>query len=167
MSSNLSVEEVLANLEEWVVFHREKGALHREREAHHREQRELHEAELEKAQKSLEAFRPLAAAAADLARAPTLKAPLAVPPPGRLRVSRMLRLVVESPGLEEPFQAITVAMEANRRYSGHLDGTIGSRTASDVLRRMLAEGKIRLVREGKGSREALYRRTSAQPVGPG
>jgi hypothetical protein len=70
----------------------------------------------------------------------------------------MLRLVVESPALEEPFQAATVAAEANRRYADHLDELIGSRTASDVLRRMLAEGSLKLVRKGKGAREALYRR---------
>ena len=165
MSSKLSVEEVLANLEQRAVALREQEAFHAQQEVHHREQRALCAAELEKVLQSLEAFRTVSATAVDLVR------PLAasavprgtaeeeeLPPPGRLQVSRFLRIVVESPGLEEPFGATAVAEEANRRFADHLRELISPRTASDVLRRMLAEGEIRLARKGKAFHEALYRR---------
>lgn len=161
MSSKLSVEEVLAQLEQRAVFHREREAFHAEQEIHHRDQRALHAAELQKVLDSLESFRTVSAAAVDLARpipkpAPSVEEKL--PPPGRLRVSRMIRQVVQSPDLAEPFGATAVAAEANRRYGKHLKEAIGPRTVSDVLRRMLAEGEIRLAREGRAFHEALYSR---------
>jgi hypothetical protein len=165
MSSKLSVEEVLANLEQRAVSLRDQEAFHAQQEVHHRKQRELCAAELEKVQQSLEAFRTVAATAVDLVL------PLAahagsggtaekeeLPPPGRLQVSRLLRTVIESPDLKEPFGATAVAAEINRRFADRLREPIGPRTASDVLRRMLAEGKVQLTREGKAFHEALYRR---------
>jgi hypothetical protein len=80
-----------------------------------------------------------------------------LPPPGRLQISRLLRSVILSPALPEPFGASAVAEEANRRLRDRLP-PIDRRTASDVLRRMLAEGAIRLAREGKAFHEALYTR---------
>ena len=168
MSSKLSVEEVLSNLEDRAVFHREQEALHARQEDHNREQRALHAAELEKVLKSLEAFRAVAESAVVLAKPlapkPVPAPPVAqakeaeLPPPGRLMTSRLLRLAVESPELQEPFSATTVAAEANRRFASHLPNPIGSRTASDVLRRMLAEGQLQLAREGKAFHEAWYQR---------
>jgi hypothetical protein len=168
MSSKLSVEDVLSNLEERAAFHRGQEALHAQQEAHHRDQRTHHAAELEKVLQSLEAFRSVAAAAVDLAQplpsppepAPAAEEPL--PPPGRLMVSQLLRRVVESPSLPEPFGASAVAAEANRRFQDRLSGTVSSRTASDVLRRMLAEGAIRLARKGTARHEALYSRRSRE-----
>jgi hypothetical protein len=169
MSSDLSVKEVLSNLEQRVVFHREQEAFHAEQEVHHREQRARHAAELEKVLQSLEGFRTVAASAVDLAVPPPSSSKPVVldeaelPPPGRLRVSRLLRLVIESPELAEPFGATVVAAEANRRFQDHLHEPVGPRTASDVLRRMLDEGGLQLVREGRPAHEALYTRRRAAP----
>jgi len=169
MSSKLSVEEVLSNLEERAAFHRSQKALHAQQEAHHREQCAHHAAELEKVLQSLEAFRSVAATAVDLAQplpSPPEPAPSAaeepLPPPGRFMVSRLLRRVIESPSLPEPFGAAAVAAEANRRFKDRLPGPVSSRTASDVLRRMLAEGAIRLAQKGTARREGLYRRRSRE-----
>ena len=52
-----------------------------------------------------------------------------------------------------------VAEETNRRFGNRLRDEVGSRTASDVLRRMLAQGEVKLVRKGKAFHEALYRRS--------
>jgi hypothetical protein len=165
MSSKLSVEEVLANLEKRAVALREQEAFHAQQEAHHREQRALCAAELEKVQQNLEAFRAVSTTAVDLVRplaassvSSAAVAEEEIPPPGRLQVGRMLRMVIESPNLAEPFGATAVAEEANRRFGDHLREVIGPRTASDVLRRMLGEGEIELVRKGKAFYEALYRR---------
>jgi hypothetical protein len=159
----MSVEEMLSNLERRAAALRDEEAFHTRQEAHHRAERESRAAELEKVQASLEAFRTAAATAAGLTSA-AVATPIAgesqktLPPTGRLMVSRLLRSVVESSTLAEPFGANAVAAEANRRFADRLPAPVGPRTASDVLRRMLAEGAIQLVRKGKASHEALYRR---------
>ncbi len=163
MSLKISVEDVLSNLEQRATFHREQEAMHAQQEVHHREQRALHAAEMEKVLQSLEAFRAVAVPAVDLARPlPPPPVPAAteadLPLPGRLMVGRLLRLAVDSPGLEEPFGPTAVAAEANRRFPDRLRQPVGPRTASDLLRRLLAEGEIELVREGKAFHEAMYRR---------
>ncbi len=161
MSSKLSVEDVLSQLEQRAAFHRERESFHSQQEASHREERTLHAEELEKILQSLEAFRAVAANAVDLAQ-PTAAKPVSneeeLPPPGRLQISRLLRSVILSPSLPEPFGASAVAAEANRRIRDRIP-PVDRRTASDVLRRMLAEGAIRLAREGKAFHEALYTRS--------
>jgi hypothetical protein len=162
MSADLSVAEVLSNLEARAEFHREQEGFHAQQEVHHREQRAHHAAELEKVLENLKAFRAVAAAAVDLAQPLPKKSAAAVkpkpklPPPGRLQVSQTLRLAVES--VQEPFGPSAVATEANRRFGKHLRRPIEPRSASDVLRRMLREGELELVREGKAVHEAVYRR---------
>ena len=166
MTSSLSVEEVLSNLEQRAAFHRDQEALHAQQEGHHREQRALHAAELEKVQQSLDAFRSVAASAVELARpvaAAAATVPVAqeveeLPPPGRFMVARLLRLVAESATFPEPFGPSAVAAEANRRFRERLSRAIGQRTASDVLRRLLAEGVIKLARKGTAFHEGLYTR---------
>jgi hypothetical protein len=174
MGTKLSVEEVLANLERRVAFHRQQEDLHAQQvdfhtrqEEHHREQQALHAAELQKVLQNLETFRAAAVTAVDLAQAPPSAAPPAtaidetrLPPRNRKMVGRLIKLAAESPGLPEPFGPTDVAAEANRRFAGRLPEPVGPRTASDVLRRMLAEGELQLVREGKPFQEALYRRRS-------
>jgi hypothetical protein len=77
-------------------------------------------------------------------------------------VGRLLRLAVESPDLEEPFGPAALAAEANRRFADRLRKPIDPRTASDILRRMLAEGEIELVQKGKAFHEALYAKRPGQ-----
>lgn len=165
MTSKLSVEEVLAHLEQRAVSLREQEALHAKQEGHHREQRALCAAELEKVQQSLEAFRQISATAVDLVRPLAAQARAAVkddeedlPPPGHRMVGRLIQIVVESPSLPEPFGPTAVAEEVNRRFASRLSEEITPRTASDVLRRLLGEGGVRRVRKGKAFYEALYRR---------
>jgi hypothetical protein len=163
MSSKTSVEELLSSLEQRAASLRDQEAFHARQEVHHREQRALYAAELEKVLQTLEAFRPLAATAIDLAQ-PVVARPEpaaeqeTLPPPGRLMAGQLLRLVIESPSLTEPFGPTAVAAEANRRFADCLPGPVSRRAASDVLRRMLAEGAIQVVREGKPAHEALYTR---------
>lgn len=159
MTSKLSVEQVLVSLEKRLEHHQEQEALHARQEAHHREQRETHAAEVEKVRQSLEAFRGIAPIAVGLAR-PLAQRPAAVeevlPPPGRLMASRLVRMTVQS--LAEPFGPTSVTQEVNRRFAGSLRKPIDVRMVSNVLRRLLAEGAIKLAREGKAFHEALYNR---------
>jgi hypothetical protein len=159
MSPKLSVEELLSTLEQRAASLREEEALHARQETHHREQRALVVAELEKVTQNLEALQTVVAATADLVKTAKPAAVPALPPPGRLMVGKLLRLVVEEGGLKEPFSPAAVAAEANRRFADRLREPVSSRTASDSLRRMLAEGRIRLAREGRGPHGALYTRT--------
>jgi hypothetical protein len=168
MSSKLSVEELLSQLEKREAHHREREAFHAEQEAfhgqqqvHHREQRAVHAAELEKVRQNLATFRAAAASAADLVGPVEPAAPPAapkLPAPGKKFVSELLRLVIASPELQEPFGPAAVAAEANRRFRAHLREPVGPRTASDVLRRLVREGELQLVRKGKAHIEALYKR---------
>lgn len=163
MGLKLSVEEVLANLEARAAFHRDQEALHRDQEAfhaqqevYHRGQQALHRAEQEKVLKDLETFRTVAGS---VAAQPAPKPEAAeLPPPGRKMVGRLVKLTAESPDLQEPFGPAAVAAETSRRFADHLREPVGSRTASDVLRRLLAEGQLQLVRKGTAKREALYKR---------
>lgn len=164
MSPKLSVEEVLANLEQRAATLREQTDLHAQKAAYHQAQQNLLAAELEKVLHSLESFRAVAGAAMELAQPLTAKvetetkkeAAIELPPPGRLQVSRLIRLIAERSGLAEPFGASAVAAEANRRFADRLRTPIDQRTASDVLRRMQGEGWLRIAQKGKAFHEALY-----------
>jgi hypothetical protein len=161
MSSKLSAEEVLSQLETRAGVLRERAEFHAQQETHHREQRVAVATELEKVQMNLEALRTALDSIGDLT--PTTPAPAAVveaelPAPGRLMVGRLARRVALSLGLAEPFGATAVAAEANRRFPDRLREPMGPRAASDILRRMLAEGELDLVRKGRASHEAWYRR---------
>lgn len=165
MGSKRSVENVLSSLEARVAFYREQVAVHAERqtfhaqqEAHHREQQALQKAELEKALQSLETFRAVVTSAVDLPGVSPQPDETPLPPPNRKMVGRLIMLAVDSPELEEPFGPSDVAAETNRSFNDHLRKPVGPRTASDVLRRMLAAGEIELVRRGTANREALYKR---------
>ncbi|HEX4964514.1 MAG TPA: hypothetical protein VF173_27105 [Thermoanaerobaculia bacterium] len=167
MSSELSVARVLAKLEARAAHHREQQAFHAQQEIHHREQRALHEAELEKVNSNLEAFRSVAAEAVDLATQATAEPPTSIDVEsewGRLMVSRMIRVVVDSQVVGgEPFGGADIAAEANKRFADRLRRPIDSRTAGDVLRRMRSEKRIHLLRAGKPFYEALYGK-GARPV---
>jgi hypothetical protein len=67
-------------------------------------------------------------------------------------------MAVASAELQEPFGPAAVAAETNRRFRAHLKQPVGPRTASDVLRRLVREGELQLVRKGKAHIEALYKR---------
>jgi hypothetical protein len=169
MSAELSVKELLAELERREALHRDQEAFHAQQEVfheqqqvHHREQRAVNAAELEKVRQSLAAFRAAADLAVDLVGA--VKSPAGaptepkLPPPGKKFVSGLLRLVTADSELTEPFGPKAVAAEANRRFKAHLSQPVGSRTVSDVLRRLLREGQLQLVHEGTANHEALYKR---------
>ncbi len=166
MSAKLSVEDVLSTLEARAVFHRDREAFHAQQEEHHHEQRTLHATELAKVQESLDSFRAAAPTALELARQALGTAESAAAPDpredvaasGRTPESRRIRRVVKTWDPQEPFGPTTVAAEVNRRYRGQLKKPVDRRAASNTLRRMHAEGKLHLVREGRAFHEALYRR---------
>ena len=161
MSTQLSVAQVLANLEAQMAFHKEKEAHHAQQEVFHREQQAVHAAEYAKVAQHYEAFKSTAEAAAEIAaRTPMKEQPRRDdPPPARTKPTRpsrlVARLIAELPA-GETFAPSRVAAEVNRRYGRELRKPLDTRLASTILRRLLADGEIRLVERGIAHHEALY-----------
>lgn len=167
MSSELSVAQVLANLEAQMAFHKEQEAHHVRQEIFHREQQALHATEYENVAKHYEAFKATAGAAAEIAARTAAPPPAPEPPrpaerpPARgkpTRPSRLVARLVQELPAGEIFAASRVAAEVNRRYSRELRKPLDTRLASTILRRLHADGEIRRVEEGSAHREALYSR---------
>ncbi len=159
MSSDLSVAQILANLEKQLASHREQEAHHAEREAFHREQRAVHAAEIENVSKHYEAFKSTAEGAAMIAARAAPSKPQAFSPPAPLKLLRphklVARLVAELPQ-GESFTASKVAAEVNRSYRSELKKPIDRPVASTCLRRMVADGRVRLVKKGTAHIQAVY-----------
>jgi hypothetical protein len=162
MSSQLSVAQVLTSLEQQMQFHREREAEHAAQEAFHRDQRAVHAAEYETVARHYEAFKASAAGAAEMAaRSGVVPAPPPAEPAAPLKPqlpSRLVaRAVAEMPA-GETFVPSRIASEVNRRYSRELRKPIDSRLASTALRRLMSQGRVRLVTKGTAHREAVYAR---------
>lgn len=161
MSSQLSVAQVLASLEEQMRFHRGQEEQHAAQEAFHREKRAHHAAEHETVARHYEAFKASASAAAEIAARSGVPSP---PPEAQAAAlkpqlpSRLVaRAVAEMPA-GEPFAPSRIAAEVNRRYSRELRRPIDSRLASTAIRRLMDQGRVRLVQKGTAHREAVYAR---------
>ncbi len=148
MSSQLSVAQVLASLEEQMRFHREQEEQHAAQEAFHREKRAHHAAEHETVARHYEAFKASASAAAEIAARSGVPSPPPEVPAAALKPqlpSRLVaRAVAEMPA-GEPFAPSRIAAEVNRRYSRELRRPIDSRLASTAIRRLMDQGRVRLV----------------------
>lgn len=159
MSTKLSVEEILAHLETQMAHHKQKEEHHAEREAFHHEQKAVHAAEYETIVRHYEAFKATAGTAVEIAVRTGMahKSSVRDLPPGRpvLRSQLVARLVAELPE-GEIFQATTLAAEVNRRYQEALRKPADSRLVSAALRRLAANGTIRLAERGTAHREARY-----------
>lgn len=158
MSVNLTLSEILANLERRIESLRGQVELHARQEEHHREQRALREAELQKAMAHLDSFRAVAATAEDL----DLPAAAPAPPPEdedlgpRPGVARMVARVVEGIAEGARFGPRAVVEQVNERFGKQLRRLVEPPDVSVVLRRMSAARRIHQVRPGKANYEALY-----------
>jgi hypothetical protein len=164
VSSELSVAQVLARLEEQMAYYREREAHHAEQESFHQEKRAHHAAEYETVSHHYDAFKATAGAAAELAVRSTVPVPPAPEPPAPepedeeppeiLQSSRLVaRAVAEWPA-GEPF----TATEVNRLYPRELRQPVAPRLAATALRRLCSHRRIRLVQRGVPYHEAVYSR---------
>jgi hypothetical protein len=161
VSSQLSVAQVLANLEEQMRFHRERETEHAAQEAFHRDKRAHHAAEYETVARHYEAFKASASAAAEIAARSSVPAPPPPEPPAPLKPqlpSRLVARAVYQMPADATFTPSVIASEVNKRYSRELRKPIDSRLASTALRRLMAQGQIRLAQKGTAHREAVYAR---------
>ena len=159
MATELSIQQMLANLEAQIDLHREKEAHHAREEALHREQRAVHAAEVESLTRHYEALKSSAEAAAPLAVRyvpPQPKEPRETLPAGTSVIwSRLVDRVVAEIPEGEVFSPTDVTDAVNRRFQG-LPRDADSRVTSTILRRMAATGEIRRVQKGMSHREATY-----------
>ena len=163
MTLNLSIGQMIGELETKVAHHRERKEFHAAQQAIHREQTALHEAELDKALARLEAFRSAAEAAGEILD----QARLAAQPPPRpdldpadlirkRSLSRMLTRVVEELPPDQVFGARAVTREIEKRWGAKLRRRPDPRSVAATLRRWAAAGRIHQVREGRSYYEGLY-----------
>jgi hypothetical protein len=161
MSTNLSIQDVLASLEAKVAHLTQQVDLHTRQEAFHKEQREQSAVELE----------------------PGLAAPGGVPADGGRRdrdcrrgaaagrasddgpnlggkpmLSRLVSAVIADKRGDEPFNATQLAQEIDRRYGKKLGRRVEPRSVASQLRRLLQRGKIHQSQKGQAYREAVFTR---------
>jgi hypothetical protein len=167
MSTQISIAQMLAELEGQIAHHRQQEEHHAQQEVFHHEQRAAHAAALQTAEDRFSAFRAAAQAAGELVE--RRRAATAPPSPGdepfpdgvRRPVSRLVARVVRSRRPEDVFGATAIAQEINQRYGPKLDRLMDSRTVSVTLRRLAAKGQLHTVRWGSAHREALYSWTAS------
>ena len=165
MALNLSIAQMIANLETKVAHHRERKQFHAEQEAIHSEQTALHAAQLDDALARLEAFRSAAESAGELLE----QAKLAAQPPARpdlddadlirkRSLSRMVIRVVEDLPADQTFGARAVTREIEKRWGAKLRRRPDPRSVAATLRRWAASGRLHQVREGRAYYESLFRK---------
>ena len=159
MSSELSLSQILANLEAKIASHREREAHHAEQEVFHREQRALQAAELATSLEHYEAFKAVAGPAAEIASSFATAAPAKTEEiPSTMVRSKLVSQVVASLPAGEIFSPSRISAELDRRYGKDLRRPASARMVSNALRRLHAEGEVRLVQQGGPYHEALYTR---------
>lgn len=168
MSGNLSIAQMMAQLEARVAHHERQQALHSEREALHRDKAAFHKAQLEAAQAHLEAFRAASAAAGELLVRDTS---VAAPAPGpaddidvrrKKSLSRMMARVIEELPPDAVFGATSVTQAIQRLWGPKLRRQPDPRSVATTLRRWAAAGEIDQVREGRAHNEGLYRKRPSE-----
>jgi hypothetical protein len=157
MNPNLSIAQVLADLGAQIASHEEREAFHTGQETFHRSQRELHEGELARLRQRYEGFKTAAQAAGEEVRRGTslLPAPADAEADRRSTLSKLVARLIDQKGETEQF---ALAQEINDRYAKRLRNPARTRSVSVTLRRLLAEGRVRLIEEGRAFHEAVYTR---------
>ena len=161
MNANLSIAQILADLETQIGHLESQEAFHAQHEATHREQRELYAAELARVRERYDAFKAAATAAGEVVNREVASAAQQTEADARLRIrtlSKLILHVVEGKSEQETFGATTLSQEVNARFGKRLRRPLDPRTASVTLRRMEADGRIRLVEKGRAFHEAVYAR---------
>jgi hypothetical protein len=154
VSSDLSIAQVLADLEAQVKQLEDQEAFHAQQEALHREQRALRTDQLGRIRERYETFKAAAAAAGEVVRRLKVEGADESAPPAT--ISKMIVRVIESKIAGEKLTPSAIAQEVNQTFAKRLRRPVSSRTASVALRRLASLGYLRLVRKGKAFHEALY-----------
>ena len=154
MSSDLSIAQVLVDLEAQIRQLEGQEAFHAQQEVFHREQRALRAGELAMVRERYETFKAAAAAAGEVVRRVKVEGTDESAPP--VTISKMIGRIIDAKKEGERFTPSEMAEEVNETFAKRLRRPVSGRTASVALRRLAGLGRIELVREGKAFHEALY-----------
>jgi hypothetical protein len=154
MSSDLSIAQVLTDLEAQVKQLKGQEAFHAQQEVFHREQRALRAGELESIRQRYEAFQVAAKAAGEVVRRVKVEGADGAAPP--VTISKMISRVIESKLDGERFTPAAMAAEVNETFGKRLRRPVTGRTASVALSRLADLGWVHLIRKGKPFHEAIY-----------
>ena len=158
MNPRLSIAQVLSDLESQIATHEERASFHIGQETFHRSQRELHESELARLRQRYEGFKTAAQAAGEeVGRGAALRpAPEDSEESQRSTLSKLVARLIGQKGEGEQFGPTALAREINERHAKRLRNPARARSVSVALRRLLADGDVRLVEEGRAFHEAVY-----------
>ena len=161
MNPNLSIAQVLADLAAQIGSHEERETFHTGQEAFHRSQRELHQGELARLRQRYEGFKTAAQAAGEEVRQGVSFLPAQDDAEANRRstLSKLVARLIEQKGEAEQFGPTVLAQEINDRHAKRLRKPARARSISVALRRLLADGRVRLVEEGRAFHEAVYTRS--------
>jgi hypothetical protein len=160
MNPSLSIAQVLADLQTQIAIHEERESFHTGHETFHRSQRELHESELARLRQRFEDFKAAAQAAGEeVGRGAALRPATEDSEENqRSTLSKLVARLIQQKGATEQFGPTVLAQEINDRYAKRLRNPARARSVSVALRRLLADGDVHLVEEGRAFHEAVYRR---------
>jgi hypothetical protein len=161
VSSNLSISEVLADLEAQIAQLEKQEAFHARQEVFHREQRTACAGDLEKIRERYEGFKAAASAVGEVVQRKAAPALSPAKDDGqKSTVSKLIARAVQDKPEGETFSPSSLARELSERYPNTLRRRLEGRTVSTALRRLAAQGRIRIVEEGRAFHEAVYARGS-------
>ena len=152
MSTKRSIAGILGDLESEIARLEKEEAFHAQQEAAHREKRAASAERLAQVRERYEAFRSASTAVEEVAPASAAsmegsKAPTSV--------IRQVAQIVASKAADEPFTPSGLLAELAQRAPKL---AASNRTVSAALRRLVNEGEVRVVEEGKPYHEAVYAR---------
>jgi hypothetical protein len=151
---SITVPQILEALEAQIAYLKEREAFHAAQETVHREQRARHAAELEGITKHYENLRESLGAIEGLAA----RKPQSPDRGGRTSLTRLVGLSLADLEPDQPFTASELAAEVDRRFGDRLKKPAERKLVGIALRRLLARGRLRMVRKGRPHTETVYAR---------
>jgi hypothetical protein len=158
MSRQLSIERVLAELQNRIEHHRSRTAFHAAQEAFHEKEKVRHTAELQTVSERFETFQAAADAVSELVARPREEKAIedSIPASKGAVLSKLVDRLVAAKGPIEPFGATDITRELRERYGTRLGRKIDVRSVAAKLRRMARLRRIHQLRQGRAFHEALY-----------
>lgn len=160
MGSNLSVAQIIDDLEAQIAQHKAQVDLHTAQEVFHAERKAHHTAELEKLSACLEDFRRTSSAVLEVTASRQNVKDDQRQLGSRPRFSRLIDAILEDKAGDETFSATSLAREIQQRFGGRVEKArrVEPRSIASQLRRMAFRGEVHVAREGRAHHEALYSR---------
>jgi hypothetical protein len=164
MSKNLSVAQILADLEAQIAHLEAQAPFHARQEAFHRAEKQRCETEIEQLRERYEAFKSASAAAGEVvlrSKGPGHPAREVEKDDGRpTSTKNLIAWVISAKADGDSFGATAVTQEVNARFAKRLRQPVNVRSVSVALSRMASAGALKIVREGKAHHEALYAKST-------